>query len=244
MTDDKQSWDWRILFGTFLTASWILSGLLYLLGKVGWNNFVDLPTGDIGSFLEGAFAPLAFLWLVIGHFMQQSEISANTKAITLQEQSAKRQEIHAQRTSYFQLMGLVQEQLGAIAGFHYLSVAGPTGTGEVDNDKFNELRAESSADPSIFIRKMISLTVGYRDDVEQLKEIFFGTAIRTRHSENFANTFAKLIKNAEAVDHDELVTNALKYGSPAGILYRIIRHLQGKELIDPVSGFATVQSAD
>lgn len=239
--DEKSGWDWRIVFGTLLTAIWIIAGLLYLT-KIGFGDFVDLPTGDIGSFLEGAFAPLAFLWLVIGHFMQQGEISANTKAINIQEQSALRQEIHAQRNSYFQLMRLVQEQLGAIAGFHYMSVVGPTGTGEITTEEFNQLRSDSTADHSIFIRKMVTLTIGSRDDVEKMHEIFFGTDIRTRHSENFVNTFSKLIKNAEAVDHDDLLTNAIRFGSPAGILYRIIRHVQGEEKIDPISGFSTVQS--
>jgi hypothetical protein len=42
---------------------------------VGLNSFVTLHTADIGSFLVGAFAPLAFLWLVIGHFMQQKVIT-------------------------------------------------------------------------------------------------------------------------------------------------------------------------
>ncbi len=244
MTDKTQKWDWRILLGTVLTTIWILAGLLYLLGKVGWSDFVNLPTGDIGSFLEGAFAPLAFLWLVIGHFMQQGEISANTKAITLQEQSAKRQEIHAQRNSYFQLLKLVQQQLSSIAGFHYISVYGPTGTGEVSVDEFNQMRSESSADHAIFIRKLVSVAAEHRDDEEAMQEIFFGTDIRKRHSENFADTFRKLLENAAAVDHDDLLTNALKFGSPAGILYRIILHLQGKEKIDPISGLATVQSTN
>ncbi len=101
MTKDKSrfSIDWRVAFGLGVTLTWITTGLIYLLSVVGWNSFVHLPTADIGSFLEGAFAPLAFLWLVIGHFMQQSEITANTKAITLQEQSARRLELHSQRDS-------------------------------------------------------------------------------------------------------------------------------------------------
>lgn len=242
MNEKNNQWDWRILLGSILTAVWISAGLIYLLGKVGWADFVDLPTGDIGSFLEGAFAPLAFLWLVIGHFMQQSEISANTKAITLQEQSARRQEIHAQRTSYFQLLRLVQDQLGAIAGFHYMSVCGPTGTGEIDRDEFNKLRAESSSDHSLFIRKMVSLAADNRDNPDTVDEIFFGTEIRQRHSNNFVATFKKLISAAEAVDHDDMLTNALIYGSSAGMLYRVIRHLQGDETMNPISGIATRQA--
>jgi hypothetical protein len=132
--------------------------MFYLLAIVGPDNFIHLPTADIGSFLEGAFAPLAFLWLVIGHFMQQKEITANTRAIYLQEQSARRQEVHAQRDSYFKLLTLVQEQLGSIAGVHYMSVRGPTGTGEITTEEFTGQRSHASnGDHSWFIRKMISL---------------------------------------------------------------------------------------
>ena len=92
--------DWRIAFGLSLTTLWIAAGLFYLIAVVGPNNFVHLPTADIGSFLEGAFAPLAFLWLVIGHFMQQKEISSNTMAIKLQEKSARRLELHSRQDSY------------------------------------------------------------------------------------------------------------------------------------------------
>ena len=123
--------DWRIVFGLSITTIWISAGVYYLVVIVGSGNFVHLPTADIGSFLEGAFAPLAFLWLVIGHFMQQKEISSNTRAIKLQEKSARRLELHSRQDSYFKLLNLVQTQLGAIAGFHYMSICGPTGTGEI-----------------------------------------------------------------------------------------------------------------
>jgi len=111
--------DWRVVFGLLATTLWITAGFAYLLGVVGLDEFVHLPTADIGSFLEGAFAPLAFLWLVIGHFLQQREITANTKAIMVQEQSARRLELHSRRDSYFKLLTLVQDQLGVIASFHY-----------------------------------------------------------------------------------------------------------------------------
>ena len=104
------------------------------------EQFRRLPTADIGSFLEGAFAPLAFLWLVIGHFMQQKEITANTKAIGIQEKSARRLEVHSQRDSYFKLLDLVQDQLGSIASFHHMSVCGPTRTGEITGEEFTEQR--------------------------------------------------------------------------------------------------------
>lgn len=242
MTEGKSSHiDWRVIFGATLTVIWIAAGVIYLVGKVGVFNFVNLPTGEIGSFLEGAFAPLAFLWLVIGHFMQQSEISANTKAVQLQEQSAQRQELHSRRNGYFKLSNLVQEQLGAIAGFHYASVCGDTGTQEMSADQYASLRAESAQDSALFVRKMISLAVGHVDDNEKIREIFFGTDIRTRHSTNFESTFAKLLSNAKIVDQDDMVVNALLFGSPFGMLYRVIRTAQGKEQLNPLTGFATMQ---
>ena len=51
--DPPFSMDWRIAFGLGITLTWISTGLLYLFMVVGWNNFVHLPTADIGSFLEG-----------------------------------------------------------------------------------------------------------------------------------------------------------------------------------------------
>jgi len=228
--------DWRVIFGLTVTICWIGGGMAYLLAIVGWDNFIHLPTADIGSFLEGAFAPLAFLWLVIGHFMQQKEITANTKAVTLQEESARRHEMHARRDSYFKLLGLIQDQLGTIAGFHYMSVCGPTGTGEISGEEFTEQRAiASSGDTAWFVRKMLSLAMNNRDDAHQLKEIFYGTDIRTRHSENFRNTFAKLLQAAHSVDMENMVTNALLYGSASGMLYRVIQHVRGEEALNPLN---------
>lgn len=232
------SMDWRVAFGLGISLIWMSSGLFYLTAIVGWDQFIHLPTADIGSFLEGAFAPLAFLWLVIGHFMQQKEITANTRAINLQEQSARRLEVHSQRDSYFKLHDLVQDQLGSIAGFHYMSVCGPTGSGEITGEEFAEQRSHaSSGDTSLFSRKMIGVAISNREDIGVLKDIFFGTEIRSRHSDNFTRTFQKLLNTAQAVDTDEMVADALLNGSAAGILYRIITHVRGDEQIDSLMGF-------
>lgn len=225
--------DWRIAFGLSVTVLWFTAGMFYLLTIVGSDNFIHLPTADIGSFLEGAFAPLAFLWLVIGHFMQQKEISSNTLAIKLQEKSARRLELHSRQDSYFKLLNLVQSQLGAIAGFHYMSVCGPTGTGEISGVEFTEQRAiTASGDHAWFIRKMISLVLGELQNKEILQEIFFSTSVRTRHTENYARTFKKLLSAAEAVDTDDMITDALLNGSAEGLYYRVILHAKGDIKLD------------
>ena len=227
--------DWRIALGFWLTVLWVSSGLIYLLGVVGWYEFVTLPTADIGNFLEGAFAPLAFLWLVIGHFMQQKEIAANTQAINIQGKSAQRLEIHSSRDSYFKLLTLVQDQLDSIASFHYLSVSGPTGTGEITLDEFSEQRTNKVV--PWFIGRMLVLANTHQIDDEKLQDIFFGTPIRTRHSENFERTFNKLLNVARSVDHDDMISNALLYGSAAGMLARIIQFVRTDKSLDGFSGF-------
>jgi hypothetical protein len=233
--------DWRVALGLSLTVMWFSAGLAYLLGIVGSENFIHLPTADIGSFLEGAFAPLAFLWLVIGHFMQQKEISANTRAIKLQEQSARRLELHSRQDSYFKLLTLVQDQLGAIAGFHYMSVCGPTGTGEISGLEFTEQRAVSATgDHAWFIRKMISMAIGDLGNKDKMQEIFFSTPVRARHSNNFSRTFKKLLDAARAVDTDDMITDALLNGSAQGLLYRIILHAKGELNMDLTLGPANL----
>ena len=97
------------------------------------------------------------------------------------------------------------------------------------------LQSRTSGDSAWFVRKLLALALHNRDDPDKLKEIFYGTAIRARHSENFRQTFGKILRAAEAVDTDNMVTNALLYGSPAGMLYRVLQHIQGEEEMDPLN---------
>ena len=45
------------------------------------------------------------------------------------------------------------------------------------------------------------------------------------------------MRNAEAVDTDAIIADALLNGSAAGILYRIIQHVRGEEEIESLMGF-------
>ena len=93
---EPQRRDWRVWFGLATTALWIFLGIEYIGGVVGWGAFAKQPAESLGAFLEGAFAPLAFLWLVIGFFLQQRELSENTKAIRGQFEQLRRAAEHAE----------------------------------------------------------------------------------------------------------------------------------------------------
>ncbi|WP_437880874.1 hypothetical protein [Pseudomonas sp. LRF_L74] len=47
-----------------------------------WSSETDI--NEVGDFLAGAFAPLAFLWLVLGFFQQGEELRNSNEALKLQ----------------------------------------------------------------------------------------------------------------------------------------------------------------
>ena len=49
-------------------------------------SFWSLELNAQGDFLAGAFAPLAFFWLVLGYYQQGDELRQNTKALLAQEE--------------------------------------------------------------------------------------------------------------------------------------------------------------
>jgi hypothetical protein len=86
--DPKQ--DWRVAVALTSTALWLLMGFSYIALQIGWQTFLRQPVEALGGFLEGAFAPLAFLWLVVGSFLQQRELRQNNIAIQAQYMEMRR----------------------------------------------------------------------------------------------------------------------------------------------------------
>lgn len=66
--------DWRIWLGLIITVIWMASGIWYVAYVSETQPTKNFSLDAVGSFLEGVFAPLAFLWLVIGLFIQQREL--------------------------------------------------------------------------------------------------------------------------------------------------------------------------
>ena len=63
--------------------------------------------------------------------------------------------------------------------------------------------------------------IGMRGRGEDTRELFFGTEIRTRHSETILRTYKRLIESARDCDPDGIITDAL-LGGAHGTLYQII----------------------
>lgn len=74
----------RTIFGIVATLGWLTFLAIIIANK--WNSFLSMPLNEVGDFLAGAFAPIAFLWLVIGYFQQGDELKLNTQALLAQEE--------------------------------------------------------------------------------------------------------------------------------------------------------------
>lgn len=81
--------NFRIKFAWSATALWISVWSVYLY--LDWETASKLSFNEWGDFFAGTFAPLAFLWLVIGYFQQGEELGQNTKALEQQEKALQLQ---------------------------------------------------------------------------------------------------------------------------------------------------------
>lgn len=230
--------DWRIWFGLASTIFWLWLGLLYVAVVVGWDDFVTQPAESLGGFLEGAFAPLAFLWLVLGFFLQQRELRSNNQAIHLQYEQMRRtaessevqaraireNALHQQQETTLMIADRVHRQLGSVVGLLWMSSQGP-GTEEAASDELigDLWSRQGSGDPEGFARQFMALY--YRRGQEEAYDLFFGSEIRARHSRTILEVFGRLLDRVRACDPDGIIEDAL-LGSAHGTLFQIIGTLE------------------
>ena len=217
---------WRLHFSLGLTIVWLLLGFTYISGVIGWTDFVRQNAPSLGSFLEGAFAPLAFLWLVVGFFLQQKQLSENTKTIQMQLAELRRtaeqaeiqsraiaaDELHSRQDTFMRVVEMVKEQLGNLGGFIVTSHL------EGGGDMEELWTALGRGDPTIFSRRIIGWCWGG----EVLpREFFYGTEVRTRHTQLFIRAFERLERSAAQCDPDGMISEALE-DSAHGRVYRFM----------------------
>ncbi|MCC5886397.1 MAG: hypothetical protein JJT88_08180 [Gammaproteobacteria bacterium] len=232
--------DWQILLGLALTFGWLALGAIYIDQQIGWGDIAKQPADVIGAFLEGAFAPLAFLWLVIGYFLQQKALSQNTDALRMQfqeiqrsaEQAVRRTETiaaserHARQETFMRIADQIKRQLGGISGLLFISSQGSAGSGRISDEEMARYWSElNRGDPEVFTRLMLTTHLSESDEAERFA-LFYGTVIRARHSNNFIFTFERLRQRAKDADSDGMLEDTIT-GSAHGFLYRLaITHRQ------------------
>ncbi len=233
--------DWRLRFGVIITVVWLSLCLVYVLRVVGWREFVGQGVDAVGDFLQGGFAPLAFLWLVIGFFIQQKELTSNARAIRLQYAQMKRMsehaetqaraiqanELHARQDTFIDISRMVERQLGGLAGLLYMSIMGVRGSRTLTPEQTAEMWAQESADPELFIRLLIGLHAEAVQSGKSSRDYFFGTEASADSSQTYMRLFARLAEEARACDPQGMIADAV-IGSATGFLYAILReHKEG-----------------
>jgi len=229
--------DWRIWFGIAVTIFWIGGGAWYVTGIVKATPEQEITLAVIGNFLEGAFAPLAFLWLVIGLFIQQQELANNSEALRRTSEQSEKQtlaiaatEMNARQETFFKIKENVYQQLGGIAGMLYTSSMGPVGSGEMSREKMDEnFKHVADGDYEIFARMFLSMGMLGEEDLD---ELFYGTELRDRHTRNYIRTFERLCRLAKNCDVDGIIEDSLIQNA-FGLLYRRMNRCSKNRLSDP-----------
>jgi hypothetical protein len=95
-----------LTFGVLITFAWLLG--IYLFSR---SNGYTLPTSlnELGDFLAGIFAPIAFFWLILGYIQQGNQLDQNTRALEQQERALQLQ-IHEMKESVQQQTELARLQ--------------------------------------------------------------------------------------------------------------------------------------
>jgi len=221
--------DWRILFGLLLTLFWFVFLAIYIARNVGWASFMDLTIEEMGTFLEGAFAFLAFLWLVIGLFIQQSVLAQNNEELRRNNLHSEKQtlaiaatELNARQETFFKIADATRRQLSAISGMLFISSQGPIGNGTYTSEDLAEIWKQfASGDTEVFSRMFLTMAATEEIDFDDL---YYGTEIRRRHSENFLVGFDRIINLARECDTDNIILDSMLY-SAHGLLSSRLREL-------------------
>ena len=216
--------DWRIWLGAVVSVLWIGGGIWYVGYVSAGDPEYNFSLDTVGSFLEGAFAPLAFLWLVLGLFIQQRELADNTEAIRRTSEQSEKQtqaiaatEMNARQETFFKIAEGVKGQLGSISGMLLISGLGTNGSGRYSREHMDDRFSQAAmGDYAVFARMFVS--TDYSDE-GGLKELLYGTEIRRKHTHNFRRTFERMLRLARNCDVDGIIEDSLKYGA-FGLLHR------------------------
>lgn len=236
--------DWRLMLASLLTIAYLAALSIYVSDTVGFSNLPSVSIERLGNFLEGAFAPIAFLWLVVGYFLQQKELAQNTRAIQMQNEEIKKtaeqavrqseailkSEEHQRRQSFLHIKDVVMRQLSTITSYLYLSsqAAGVSFLADEEIEKLFERSRQGEGDTFIFEMLRLLAFSGPKYSYKLL----YGTEIRRRHTEEFLAVFARLCDEAREADSSHMIADSLN-GTVVGRLNGIMLEVKS----NPPEGF-------
>jgi hypothetical protein len=239
--------DWRIWFALGLTFFWCCFLFIYIARNVGWGSFLDLPIEQMGTFLEGAFAFLVFLWLVVGLFIQQSVLAENNEELRRNNLHSEKQtqaiaatEMNARQETFFKIAESTRRQLGSTMGLLFISSQGPIGNNNYKTEDLAEVWKQfAGGDTEIFTRLFLTLPQAEVD----FSDLFYGTEIRRRHTNHFIVGFDRLVELAKGVDTDKIILDSL-INSAHGMINGRMRLLHPDIKFERIVGTDSIEYLD
>ena len=172
---------------------------------------------------------------MVGFFLQQTQLTQNSRALHLQLYEMRRaaeqaeiqsraiaaNELHARQDTFIDVATMVEQQLGGIVGYIVMS-AEPEQGEHVIEELLGLWARHGEGDFGVFSRRLIG---HFYMDREKAIAMCWGTEVRRRHSEDYVRVFERLVHHAEACDPDGMIADAIR-GSSHGRVYRLIQEVR------------------
>jgi len=227
--------------GLLATLVWLVLSALYVSNVVGWSAFLAARPNEIGDALAGTFAPLAFLWLVIGYFQQSRELRQNSVALNDQAEQTKRLAAeaekqaesirltaeHSQKDTFFRVAEVMENDLRIIA-YRISDFMDDIGFRRAMTDREVWERV-GAGDKGLFMRIVSN----------QIDRNWISTKrVLSDSSKNFlvrqyVRVFDKLLEEAAKIDDESGRIRQLYLYADSGDLYRKACRILDREMLYP-----------
>ena len=219
-------WDWRIWVAALVTVVWLGVGIAYLATGVGWTFWRE-GAATIGGFFEGFFAPLAFLWLVVGLFIQQKELSRTrdemrqSNVLAAQQASAiEASALTSRQQAFFLIAENVRRQTGNLLGVMLASCDNDlvASQEQMEHHWAAHSAGDSECFPRLFVARDNALLEGNFGRIRADGEFFFGSTFRASLSGEYIRSFRRLLKLAIECDTEGAIRGTVSH-TPHGLVY-------------------------
>jgi hypothetical protein len=168
-----------LTFGVLITFAWLLG--IYLFSR---SNGYTLPTSlnELGDFLAGIFAPIAFFWLILGYIQQGKQLDQNTRALEQQEKALQLQinemkenvkqqkELAAIQKQQFDALYKAVKPIFAIRDSRFTYFSHPNGNDFLVEVKFSLTNLGGVAN-AFYIRNNMKKAIFYLDQIAEKETV-------------------------------------------------------------------------
>lgn len=208
----RAKWNLKLI-GIVGTVAWLVVVAILAFGS--WPS-IGLDLNEIGDFLAGAFAPLAFFWFVLAFWQQSNELALQRQELELQREELKLQrketarladeahrqgdaisanELHARRDTFYRLADFFERELN-----HFLAQLVSPLIGHVrEEDVWNK----HSLGDSFIIAKVADSGLSV-NNAERINTCF-STEPRRSQARRYCLVFRRILDEAAKLDDDGLV---------------------------------------